>query len=437
MTRHLTIAIAGVLLAAGCAAGGGDDGADDTSAATEATAPTATFPADPRATGVTDDTIRLGVTYVDLEALGDVVDIDHGDYEAAYQTVADDINADGGINGRRLELVFAPVVPIGTAPADEACTRLTEDEEVFAVTGFMIDDAPLCYVGLHDTPAIGGVISQARLDQAEAPWFSTVAGAESVTARLVEAFATDGAFEGASVGVVAVADDQALMDDVTVPALEAADVEVVETAIIDAPADDQAAALQQVGVIAERFEAAGIDTVVTVANAALTTAQGLEATTYRPRLLATGFESLAAYITAADGFDPSVVAGSISGGYATAGIQYDDPAMTECAAPVEAETGVTLPDPASVPPGDPEPFVSVYAACLQLELFRQIAEAAGDELNNGTFGAAGYALGETRLPGDGGSATYGPDSLDGNLPIYLLRYDEAEERLLSDTEPTA
>jgi len=441
MRRHLTIAVAGLLLVAACTSGddggsGGDAGASDGSVATEATAPSATFPPNPRADGVTDDTITLGVTYVDLEALGDVVDIDHGDYEAAYQAVADDINASGGVNGRQLELAFAPVTPIGTDSSDAACVELTEDIGVFAVVGFMLDEAPLCYVDLHDTPAIGGLITQERLDRATAPWFSNVAGAESVASRLVEAFADDGAFDGATVGVISLPADQAVMEDVTIPTLEANGVDVADQAVIDVPDNDQAAALAQVGIIAERFQAAGIDTVVTVANAALTTAQGLEPTAYRPRLLATGFESLATYITGQGGFDESVVADSLSGGYATATVQYQDPLMQDCIRSVEDATGETVPDPAEARPGDPEPFVSVFAACMQLNLFRQIAEAAGEVLDNGTFGQAGYTLGEIELPGAGGPATYGPDSLDGDMPIYLLRFDGAEGRLVSDTEPT-
>jgi len=441
MRRHLTIAAAGLLLVAACTSG--DDGgssadaeATDGSVATEATAPSATFPPNPRADGVTEDAITLGVTYVDLESLGDIVDIDHGDYEAAYQAVADDINASGGINGRQLELAFAPVTPIGTDSSDAACVELTEDIGVFAVVGFMIDDAPLCYVELHDTPAIGGLITQERLDRATAPWFSNAAGAESVAARLVEAFAEDGAFEGATVGVISLAADQAVMEDVTIPTLEERGVEVAEQAVLDVPDNDQAAALAQVGVIAERFQASGVDTVVTVANAALTTAQGLEPTGFRPRLLATGFESLAAYTGAEGGFDETVVEDALTGGYATSRVQFTDPLMQDCIAVVEEATGETVPDPAEAEPGDPEPYVSVFSACMQLDLFRQIAEAAGDDLNNGTFGAAGYALGEIELAGAGGPATYGPDSLDGDMPIYLLRLDEAEGRLVSDAEPT-
>jgi len=438
MRRHLTIAAAGLVLAGACTSGddGGSAAGTDGTVATEATAPPATFPANPRADGITADTITLGVTYVDLESLGDIVDIDHGDYEAAYQAVADDINVSGGINGRQLELAFAPVSPIGTAPADAACTQLTEDIGVFAVVGFMIDDTPLCYVELHDTPTIGGVITQERLDRSTAPWFSNVAGAESVASRLVEAFDADGAFDGATVGVISLAPDQQVMEQVTIPTLEDQGVEVADQAVIDVPDDDQAAALAQVGVIVERFQSAGVDTVVTVGNAALTTAQGLEPTGFRPRLLATGFESLATYAAAEGGFDETVLEDALTGGYATSRVQYEDPLMQDCAAIVEEATGETLPDPADLSPGDPEPFVSVFAACMQLNLFRQIAEAAGDDLDNGTFGQAGYTLGEIELPGAGGAAIYGPDSLDGNMPIYLLRFDAAEGRLVSDAEPT-
>ena len=444
MRKYLVLVLAGVLLAGACSVGGSDDDAATTTTAgggadsTATTTASATFPPDDRSTGVTADSIKVGIPYVDLASLGDVIDIDHGDYEAAYTAIIDDINADGGINGRRIDPVFAPVLPVGTSPADEACTKLTEDEQVFAVVGFAIDDAPLCYVNAqHDTPLINsGPITGARLAEATAPWFSVVASQERVNTTLIDAFAADGVFDDATVGVIAVPDDEATMDDATVPALEAAGVTVADTAVIDAPADDQAAAQQQVGVIAERFDAAGIDTVVTVGNAGLPTAQGFETTDYRPRLVGTGFESLATYVGGEGGFDETVIADAVTGGYATSGVQADEQDMQECAGLVEDATGTTLPDPADIEAGDPEPYVSVFAACLQLGLFEAIATAAGDDLNNGTFGQAGYDLGAVDLPGDGGGSTYGPDSLDGDMPIYLLRFDADAGKFVSDTEPT-
>jgi hypothetical protein len=72
-----------------------------------------------QADGVTKGDIELGVTYVDLEAIRNVVQLDHGDYEAAYSAVVDDLNKTG-INGRKVRLVFAPVNPIGTSAAEAA-----------------------------------------------------------------------------------------------------------------------------------------------------------------------------------------------------------------------------------------------------------------------------------------------------------------------------
>src|SRR5689334_22461614 len=100
--RHplITLAVAAVLLV-GCTAGDTDDTASDETTADGGSTPQ-TFPSGP-APGVTDDTIKVGVEFVDLEAIGDIATLDHGDYEAAYQAMFDQINADGGINGRQIE----------------------------------------------------------------------------------------------------------------------------------------------------------------------------------------------------------------------------------------------------------------------------------------------------------------------------------------------
>ena len=82
--------------------------------------------------------------------------------------------------------VFAPINPIGTAPAQEACLKLTEDEKVFATVGFFYFDAPLCYVSQHDTPILGGTMNPTYLKQAKAPWMTLDSGPE-VTPRAVDA----------------------------------------------------------------------------------------------------------------------------------------------------------------------------------------------------------------------------------------------------------
>src|SRR5689334_24650362 len=80
------------------------------------------------APGVSKDEIKLGVTYVDFEPIKDIVDISHGDYEKTYNAVIDDLNKKGGVNGRKIVPVFGKVNPLGTAPAQEVCLKLTEDQ---------------------------------------------------------------------------------------------------------------------------------------------------------------------------------------------------------------------------------------------------------------------------------------------------------------------
>ena len=105
-----------------------------------------------KAPGVTEDSIKIGVTYVDLESIQDIVDLDYGDYEATYQALFDDLNDQGGINGRRLTGVRA-----GRAGRHRvgrrACLQLTEEDEVFVTVGHFLNDTVLGHVEEHDWPS--------------------------------------------------------------------------------------------------------------------------------------------------------------------------------------------------------------------------------------------------------------------------------------------
>ena len=52
--------------------------------------------------------------------------------------------------------MFAPIDPTSTAPAEAACLKLTEDEDVFLVTGFFLADVVLCPLETHNTAVVGG-----------------------------------------------------------------------------------------------------------------------------------------------------------------------------------------------------------------------------------------------------------------------------------------
>jgi len=375
------------------------------------------------APGVSKDEIKIGVTYPDLDAIRDVTDISHGDYKATYNAVIDDLNKKGGIDGRKLVPVFAPINPIGTAPAQEACLKLTEDQKVFATVGFFYFDAPLCYVSQHDTPILGGTMNPTYLQQAKAPWMTLDSGPE-VTPRAVDALVKSGDLKG-KIGVVGVAtEEKNLLDAAVLPALKRNGIKNT-VAIIDVPLNDAVAATQQAGTIAEKFKSDGIKTVLLVGAAPSAFSNALKNTDYRPKLVGTPFSTFqGAAINKAT--DPALWKGS-----ATADIAADfkDPSLQKCYGLVEKATGKTILEHA--PPGTPDYQASAAAACRYISLFAQLAGAAGKDPTVAGFGKAAAKLGSVTLPGSG-TIKYDPKTHTWLQPLYTYKYDPTAKQLVID-----
>jgi hypothetical protein len=409
------------LLVAGCTAG--DDSATDGTATDDTAAGSSTPAATGPAPGVTDDAVKVGITYVDLAAIGDVVSIDHGDYEAAYTALIDAINADGGINGRQIEPTFVGINPTETNSAETACVQLTEDEDVFLVTGFFLAaDDTTCIVGTHATALLGGPQTDELLAQAQAPWFTSVPGSDAI-GDIVQAM-VDGEVLDGTVGVFGGVADEPAIDDTVVPLLEDAGIEVADTAVNDAPTDDTAATNAQTAVIAERFESEGVDQVLTVGDSGFTWLLGTESLDYRPELRLTSYNSVLVAAGDAGAHDLSVLDGAIGGNvYNPAQNQYELPAMQDCLA-VLADAGIDIEAPDTFPPGaQVTPFTSAFTACTDVALMKALLEAAGEDLNDGTFAAGADGL-EVQLPNQPEPLTYGPPpAADGDPTMYLFDWD--------------
>ena len=211
--------------------------------------------------GVTADSIKLGITYVDLAAIRNVVNIDQGDYQKAFNAVINNVNANGGVNGRKIVPVYAAVNPLGTAPAAAACTKLTEDDKVFAVVGFFQQPDTVCYVKTHDTPIVGVSLTPEQAAAAKQPAFDMVLSPEHLADKSIPAIAKQGAFTGHKVAVVGATADQTVMNNTVIPDLKKAGADVVATAINDAPTTDVPAGYAKYGLIAQKFQSAGADVV--------------------------------------------------------------------------------------------------------------------------------------------------------------------------------
>ena len=142
-----------------------------------------------------------------------MLNVDLGTFEDAYQALFDDINANGGINGRTIEASYAPASPVGTEASAAACTKLTQDDPSFVVMGSFIGDAALCYVDTNQTALIGGVMSAESLAKARAPWYSTWASedlATDTTTKMIDAGLLNG-----KVAVVARAEEESSAETTT------------------------------------------------------------------------------------------------------------------------------------------------------------------------------------------------------------------------------
>ncbi len=420
--RGSTIVAALMVLALAAACTSGDDaeeGSESTGAAdtTEDTAVELTA----SAPGVTEDTITIAYTYLDFDSLVEqnLVTSGWGDQELAFQSLVDDINTRGGINGRQLEVFFEPYSPVGTEEAEAACLRLTEDTEVFAVVGGFLgpaEPANSCIVGPGETILVGGVQSEERLAEARAPWITDRAQRTRKADILLRLLEEEGHLEGSSVALVTNIDAEDMRGDVQA-SLEDFGVEPVEDLLLDAPIGDIPAEDAAWGPLAERIRGSGADTVMIVGNPSSAVrnlaSQGLDVA-----LWATDEDSLQ---NLGATVEPADAEGTLTATAPTGDELWDSEGVAWCR---DAFTAAN-PDVEVIPPGEleegDEAWVSgILAGCGFLSLFEVVAAEAGADLTNVSFADAAAGLDEFAF---GGSpyASLG-DKTDANDSFQLAEF---------------
>ena|SRR5436190_8098893 len=412
-------AIAAMLMAA-CASD--DDAASDDGGSDGTEAPDATGPAP----GVTDDTIKVGVTYVDVESLkASGLNFDLGDHKAVYNALFDDINANGGINGRKIEPVFAPINPTQVSPAEEACVKLTEDDDVFVITGFFLNDAVVCPIATHETAVVGGGMSPDRLEQATAPWLTWLPDT-SAAAGAITTLQEKGELDG-KVAVFSNARDQETLDTYVTPTLDDLGVDVVETGVATTAADDPAALQAEVQTIGEKFESSGADTVVLVGASGQDWPTAMSSnTSYRPKLIFLDPTAVKSFASNAATTDTSILEGALAvGPYGPDQARFEEQSMQDCVQ-ILTDAGLETPSPKEAG-NDPSirPFEAAFQACPDVVLLKAWLEAAGDNLNYGTLEQAADGL-KVTIPTDPTERTFGNgESGDGDPAAYIFAWDES------------
>ena len=208
--------------------------------------------------GVTSEAIKIGIVIIDLSAIGR----SNGDVEAKWQAVIDEVNANGGVLGRRLEPVMVGYSPLGDVESEAACVQLTQDEEVFAAMGPLLTNLT-CFTDVNETIFINTFgVSQEDFDRSKAvaigPGALPARGAAISVQLLIDAGILDG-----PVAVHAAADTGSERDHY-VNALVAAGVDVVSETESTDSGGDIAASEAEMQAFAQRWQADGAEVILAV-----------------------------------------------------------------------------------------------------------------------------------------------------------------------------
>ena len=381
-----------------------------------------------------DDDQRRSPGYVNFAALKSLgVTINDGSFPDAYNAIVNNINAHGGINGRKIDLHLVEMNPALPAEAASSCAQLTEDDKVFVAISPVFPD---CYQQTHDTPVIAGSLPGA-LPASAASDFALIPPDAAFGAYPLAAFDKRGVFKGKKVGIFYGATSDAPEVEALQADLKKLHVPVVETAEDSAPAADSVDYDQETQTIGLRFKNEGINVVIGVGGSGSTTwprAQLDLQSTYKPTYIATSESSLISYVQSVKGKNPYLdnvlAATSVPNAYQ----QWNDPAIKKCAAVVHkaypSDTITPPVNPNTQVAGSDTTFQSVIEACQYLGLFAKIADAAGKNLTVASFTKAGYGLKNATIPGMGGPVSFGPHQPYAVGPVTVVSYDPKTQTLV-------
>jgi len=365
--------------------------------------------------GVTKDTIKIGIPLVDFDAIKDYVDYTFGDTEAISKTFVDDINKNGGINGRKIVPVYRKYPPIpGQKPDPQSlCTSFAEDDKVFAVVGVFIDftgQAQECVAKDHKLVHIGHEIDQ--------PWIDAVPGGlmltpdrtkENVASALISLLGSTGKLKGKTVAVVGDKDNESRVNDVILPALKKVKAKTGSTAILNITGTDTTSAQAQVDSFVEKWKTEGVNAVFLAGNnvSAKQFAESIKKGLPKAQLITDTDTALdQAKGEQEAGAKPNPYEGMITGTGITPSQRWATPNATlkNCIAVYQKATGTKVPSPDNRKMTSDGKSINtdqaLTDACGDLTMFKAIAEKVGPNLTSKNWQKAVDSFGTIDLPSD-------------------------------------
>ena len=384
-------------------------------------------------TGVTPETIKVGVAGIDFARLQEFgVDIEGIATEIWAPAWAAAFNQRGGAHGRVMEVFVRNFLPVGNVESDAVCSELTEDEEVFLVLGAMLGDNPLCVTQLHETPYVGlfGLTAE-RAEKSIAPFFASEMAADLQRRNSTKALIDQGTFDGVKLAVFWEIADDPVAEDVVLPLLAEAGVDVVETGTLldfsgDTPASEAAA-----DVLFQNFAAAGADMFLNISGLVPFNRAIDRNRPGVPFVLLNGQLTNSA-IVATSGYDPDILVDAI-------GVTASKPTLEEWLA--DDGWHVCVDEINAYSPGTidkdtlSESLVEgIGQACQGFRLLEHLLMTADPDLTPDALVEAADATGELLLPGMI-AGSLGPGKYSVGDVVRYYSYDIDNKVMLPDGDP--
>jgi branched-chain amino acid transport system substrate-binding protein len=346
------------------------------------------------AQGVTKDSIKVGIALVDFTSIKDFVDYTFGDTQKIAQVFVDNINQNGGINGRKIIPVFKkyPPIPGGKPDPLSLCTSWAEDDKVFAVLGVFIDfsgQGQKCLTTEHKVIHIGHELDQPWIDAANGLMLTPDATKEGVSAALVNLLASTGRLKGKTVAVVGDKNNESRVTKVIIPALKKAKAKTGSTAILSITGTDTTAAQAQVDSFIEKWKTEGVNTVFLAGNnvSAKQFAESIKGAMPKVQLVTDTDTALAqAQDEQKAGKNPNPYEGLLNSTGLTPSQRWANkgPLLKQCVDIYEKATSTTVPGPdqRKVDSNGKSVYTdqAVTDFCGELFMFRDIAKKVGPDL---------------------------------------------------------
>jgi ABC-type branched-subunit amino acid transport system substrate-binding protein len=420
------------LVAAGCTSEtSGDDEADSGSAAEADDA----SPSEADAPGVTDDTIKISLIASDLAALSEQnLAPEIGNAQTTLEAVVADINANGGVAGRQIELV--PHVIAGAAAAidpeagRQACLQATEDDQPFAViiAAAITPETVECAAVDHDNVIAITMDSwpDSFYDGAAGRLFSVATHTSVSRTRVYTAWPRildeEGLLEGRTIGVVRMdtVEQEETVNGALKPSLEELGYDVAAESVLPCPEGTQTCEQHEVAI--QLLQDAGVDFVFLVAqtlpgSATVEAAAGLG---FAPEWTTIGnnvTDTVARFYTnAKDNYD---------GAWGINTVFTDGTEAT-----VECNRIAVAGGAEEFPAGD-DGYGFTAVTCLQLQTLVAAIEAVDGAITQDAVIEALEDLDEVPLA-SGPAGTLGPDKHDAGDYVFLSQYSASTETF----EPT-